>query len=360
MPAEVKVDSTWLRSKGHVSSVKWSTRWGAGPCGPELASCTLAVSPNADSSLLRVGRTLETWADGVLMFGGESSEPTRGFPWTLSAKGLASRAADFDAVDGSGNPTMNPRTAVTQAIARGLPWTNPNAFPNVSIGDASPVPLRLDQLLDQWAITDGKRWGTDAYGVAFAEADPTEPTLFLDARDLNIGVAEDGLFTAVRATYVSSVDGVTGEPDGWDYEVATDAAAVALYGVREYAMPLTDLGYMVGATALAYATAQLALLTVPQWLNRITTNSRRLRTKGGLGAHLPSVKAGQMVRLYNVPRTLGGIQSELGLNVVLGEVEYDTDNPEEITLAPVNLAVRNLADMATQAKRAADAARRAA
>ena len=349
--ADVNLGGTWLHSLGHVSSVKWSTQWGPGPCGSSLASCTLAVDAANDSSLLRLSQTFDV-NDGPKMFGGVLSEVGRDFPRSLSARGWARRAADFDAVDSSGNPTTNPRTAVTQAIANGLPWTNPTAFDNVSLGtDGAPTTQRLNVLLDNWAVTVGKRWGVDVEGVAFVATDPTTPTWYLDASDLDIGVADDGLYTRVRARYVSSVDGTTGEPNGWASEVANDAAGQALYGVVEYPMDLTPLGQITAVTAAAYASQQLALLTVPQWLSRVTTNSSRLLSPGGLPAHLPSVRAGQMVRLFNVPNTLGGLRNELGLDVVLGEVEYDTDNPSEVTIAPVGLAVRNLADALAQARR---------
>lgn len=343
--AEIKVGGVWLASVGNVAATKWATRWGTGPCGPDLASCTLAVDAAFDASLLRLGQTFEVFADdGTLAFGGPLSEMDRDYPRTLHAKGWARRASDFDAVDGSGNPTMNPRTAVTQAIARGLPWTNPNVFPNVALGDAPVTPIRVAALLDQCGVTEGKRWGTDAYGVAFFDADPTVPTLYLDASSLDIGVATDGLFTRVRATYVSSVDGVTGEADGWDVEVADDTAGQALYGVIEYELPLAPLGLLSAPTAADYAQAQLDLLTVPQWLSRVEADSTRLLTPGGHGAHLQSVRYGQMVRLFDVPHSLGGLRGELGLDVVLGEIQHDDENPTRLPIAPVGLAVRNVVD----------------
>ena len=350
--ADVTVDGTWLKALGHVAGVKWSTRWGPGPCGSDLASCTVVVSTTNDASLLRLARTLEV-SEGVVAFGGVISEIGRALPRSLNARGWARRAADFEAVDSAGAPTTNPREAVTQAIADGLPWTNPNAFDNVSLGtDGGPTAQRLDALLDNWAITVGKRWGTDVYGAAFAEVDPTAPTWFLDAADLDLGVADDGLFTAVRARYVNSVDG-DGNPDGWDVEEVEDATGIAEFGSIWYAMDLTPLGLISGVTAAAYAQSQLDLLTVPQWLSRIVTTGSRLRTAGDLPAHLPSVRAGQMVRLFNVPNSLGGLRGQLGLDVVLGEVEYDTANPMQITLAPVGLAVRNLADALAASKKAA-------
>jgi hypothetical protein len=357
--AEVKVGGVWLHSMGHVSAVKWSTTWGAGPSGSALASCEVAVDPSNDSSLLRINSAFEVWADGVKVFGGVLTEMGRGFPRSLSAVGWARRAGDFDAVDGSGNPTTNPNTAVTQAIANGLPWSNAAAFTSTTVGAAPAAPVRVSALLDEWGTTAGKRWGADVNGVAFASADPTTPTWMLDASDLDIGVATDGLYTRVRYRYATAVDS-GGTPTATAGGVVNDTAGQALYGIIEYGMDLTGLGVLTAPTALSYATAQFAQLTVPQWLSRVTTNATRLLTLGGLDAHLPSVRAGQMVRLFNVPNSLGGLRNELGLDIVLGEVEYDSNNPAEITLAPVGLAVRNIVDMATQAKRAVDEASKAA
>lgn len=359
---DVMMDGIWLHSLGNVADVTWSTSWGEGPCGSALASCTLAIDPANDSTTVKLAHTFEVWSDGVKVFGGVLSELGRDFPRSLSAKGLGSRASDFDAVDGSGNPTTNPRTAVTAAIANGLPWTNPTAFPDITLGTEGGATVgRLDALLNQWATTAVKRWGVDVNGVAFIADDPTTPTWLLDASDLPLGVADDGLYTRVRARYVTTLD-VDLNPIGWASFIVDDAAGVAEYGVIEYPMNLTDLGLISGTTATNYAQAQLDLLTVPQWLSRVTTNSSRLLTKGGLSAHLPSGAAGQMVRLFNVPNSLGGLRNELGLDVVLGEAQYDASSPTEITVAPIGLAVRNLADLAAQAKRAADdvAAKRSA
>lgn len=246
---------------------------------------------------------------------------------------------------------------MTQAIARGLPWTGPTVFPNTSLGtDGAPTMQRLDRLLDDHAVAAGKRWGTDDNGAAFWSSDPTTPTWFLNARDLEIGVADDGLFTRVRARYVSSVDGTTLEPDGWASVVVNDTPGQALYGVIEYGMDLTGLGYFASsATPTAYATQQLALLTVPQWLSRVTVTGDNLLDSNGQPADVQAVRAGQMVRLFNVPNNLGGLRNELNLNVVLGEVEWSSDSPGEVTLAPVNFAVRNIVDaLAAAAKVAAD------
>lgn len=356
--ADVSLDGLWLSSVGPVDAVSFSTRWGPGACGSDLASCTLAVDRSADPTWLRPRSAVEVHSgDGVRRFGGRLLEVGREYPRPVHARGLARLASDFDAIDASGEPTTNPRTAVTQAIARGLPWTGATVFPNASLGtDGTPAVKRLDQVLDDYAVTAGMRWGTDDTGAAFWSADPTTPTWFLDARDLDIGVADDGLFTRVRARYVSSVDGTTGEPDGWASVTVDDATGQTLYGVIEYPMDLTGLGLLTGGTATAYATQQLNLVTVPTWLSRVAASSEVLLDANGEPAHLESVRAGQMLRLFNVPNSLGGLRNELNLNVVLGEVEWSSDQPDVVTLAPVNLAVRSIVDALTAAAKERQAA----
>lgn len=360
MSVDVMIDGAWVSSVAHVGEVKFSDRWGDGPCGPDSLSFTVSVDPGDDSSWLRLGSKVEGFIDGVKVFGGRLSEMGRGFPRTIHARSWARLAADFDALDSALAPTTNTDTAVAQAIVRGLPWsTSTGVFDNTSFGDDTTASTnRLDALLNAWSTAKGKRWGVDAEGRPFARADSTTVSWFLDASGLDIGVASDGLFTRVHARYVSAVSGTPPEPSGWSTVAVDDAAGQALYGVMEYAMDLTGLGLLTSTQATDYATAQLNLLTVPQWLSRVAATDQNLYTPGGLPAHLPSLRAGQVVELFNVPNNLGGLRNEMNQRVVLGETEHDADNPGEVVIAPVGLAVRNLLDALTAAKRAADAAAR--
>lgn len=337
--AEVKVNGEWLHSRGNVSGVAWSSRWGSGPCGPDQASCLFAVDPDHDTSAMRVGASFEVFVGGRCVFGGVIDEVSRDFPRQVQALGWARRAEDFEAL--SSGPTSNPQAAVSAAISRGLPWTGSTVFDNADIGSTGDGVRRLDSLLTEWADKVGKRWGVDAFGNSFASTDPTAVSYFLDASGVDIGVASDGLYTRVNARYVSSVDG-SGNPDGYSTVTVTDVTAEALYGTREFSLDLTGLGLTGSATT--YAEAQLALGLRPRWLQRVAVSEGRLLSPGGLPAHLPSVKAGEVVRLFNVPTNIGGTRYAAALDVVLGEVSYDTTQPTQITLAPTNLAIRSLAD----------------
>lgn len=294
----VKIDGLWAEQYAHVSAVTYSTRHAStGPCGPMLASCAVDVDPSNDSSWLMLGKVFELYVDGVKEFGGKVSEMGRGVPRQIHAKGWA----------------------------RILGGESDNAA----------------------------AFGRTAENVAFTPADPTTPTWFLDASGLDIGVADDRLYTQVVATYVSAVTGDPPEPSATDEVTVDDAAGQALFDVIPYDMDLTPLGLMSSATATTYAQAQLDEFTIPEWLSRVTVTSAELLSLGGLPAHLPSVKAGQMVRLFNVPNNLGGIRNELALDVVLGEVEHDSDQPDQVTIAPKRLAARNIADALVAQRRAA-------
>lgn len=347
--AEVKVNGEWLHSRGNVSRIAWSSRWGSGPCGPDQASCLFAVDPDHDTSSLRIGSSLEVHESGTLVFGGVIDEVSRDFPRQVQALGWARRAEDFEALSG-GVPTSNPRDAVTGAVARGLPWSNATAFDNTAIGSSGDGVRRLDALLTEWADKVGKRWGVNANAAAFTATEPTAVSYFLDASGIDIGVASDGLYTRIQARHVATLD-ADGNPDTYGTVTATDSAAEALYGTREFSLDLTNLGLISSGTATTYADAQLALGLRPRWLQRVVVTEGRLLSPGGLPAHLPSVKAGEVVRLFNVPNNVGGSRFSAALDVVLGEVSYDTSQPTQITLAPTNLAIRTLADAIAQARR---------
>jgi hypothetical protein len=346
--AEVKVAGEWLHSRGNVSDIAWSSRWGSGPCGGDLASCVFAVDPDNDTSLVGVGSSFEVYSGGVLEFGGVVDEVSRDFPRQIAAKGLARRAEDFEALSG-GSPTSSPQDAVEDAITRGLPWSDAGDFGPDPIGSVGDSVRRLDELLTDWADKVGVRWGVDPTGVAFAVAEPTDVDYLLNADGFDIGVTSDNLATHIVARYQDGVD-FDGNPT-FSTTVASDTDAEEKYGRREKSLDLTNLGLLTSGTAGTYATAELALGLRPRWLQRVTVPSSRLLSPGGVPAHLPSVRAGQVVRLFNLPANLGGTRFSAAVDAVLGEVSYSTADPAQITLGPTNLSVRTLSDAIAAARR---------
>lgn len=309
--AEVKIGGLWVSSFAHVASATWGTRYGEGPCGPDLATVEIDIDPRNDSEVLHLGRPLEIYDRGVLRFGGPISGISNGVPRTIEAKGWARR--DWD-----------------------------------SVLDHEP----------------GARIGRDPYGRPVTPTADTEPTWTLDARDLDIGVADDRLYTRVIATYVTARD-----PNGNDLTDTVTANAGSLsdpgtpqgmFGILPFPLDLTPLGPIDGAMASSYAQQQLLEFAIPEWTSRVVTRSDRLLTTAGHYSHPPDVTAGQMVRIYNMPTSFGGLRRQAATDVILGEVEYSTDSPDEITIAPARVAVRSIADAVRQMAEAAKAMEKAA
>lgn len=305
---EVKVDGRWLRSLGHVSGVTFGTRYAEGPCGPDLASAQVELAPRDDTGFLRIGRTFEVYVNGVLVWGGRISGPGRGTPRTIEAKGW-------------------PRVAWDAVL--------------------SPPP--------------GARVGRDAANRTYVPTDPTTPRWLLDASDLDMGVADDRLYTQVVATFIEAL-GAEGQDDVTAQVVVPEVAdePQRLYGVLPYSLDLTPLGLIDYDTARSYALSQLREFAIPEWTSRVVTNATRLRTLNGHGAHLPDVRAGQMVRMFGLPATYGGLRRQAATDVILGEVSYSTDSPDEITIAPARVAVRSIADAVRQMAEARRAMEQAA
>lgn len=342
--AQVRVGGRWLAQlPAVVADLKWATFWGDGASGPSAASWTMDLALEAEYAFLRPGSIVEILQGGTRVWYGVLTEPQRGRPWTFSAVGLARAAGDYLARSATA-PTTNPNTAVATAIAAGLPWVNVNPFPNAALGDAAPVNMnRLDTLLSEVADKNGRRWGVDKAGYPFYSLDPTTPKYMLDAAEVEIGLADDGLYNVVYARYVTTV--TNGQPSAWATVTAEDATAIARFGRREFFYDLTKLGAIAGATAQSYANSVLADLIKPAWVNRITVNSQSLRTLGGAPVtNLGAVKAGEVVRLFGVRNSLGRVSNQFSVDVVIGETDYE-DGADELLIGPAKLAARSFRDV---------------
>lgn len=291
---DVLIDGINAASFAYVGAITWSDRFDDGPCGPDQASFTVAVDPSNDSSLLRIGQTVDIYDRGLHVFGGRLSEMGRDFPRSINAKG----------------------------------WVR------YVEGESTVV---------------GHKYGRTADNAAFTPVADTEVSWLLDAGSLDIGVADDGLYTRIVATYVASLD-ADGNPVTSTVTV-NDTTAQGVYGIITYDMDQTDLGLQSSASATSLAQAQLEVFTVPQLLSRVAANDQILFSPGGYGAFLPNLRSGQVVEMFNVPNSLGRVQYELNQRFVIGATEHSADDPSTVTIAPQRLAVRNLVDALTAARK---------
>lgn len=321
-----------------VSDLAWSTGWGGGCLN---ASWTMDLPPDRSYPYLTTGRDVAIFDGPQRVWWGRLSEPVRGSPWEVHARGMGTYATRYLALDSAGNPTTSAQTAVAEAILRGFPVTGGVSGGSLAAKDVRPN--RLSDLLDAEAQESGQRWGVFADGVIVMRADPTTPTWHLHMTDAASGTADDDYVTHVYARYVSAVD-ANGNPTTYATASVGDTAAVDRWGRSEHPLDLTSLGLMTAGTASGHAQGVLnqgrARLG---FTDAFEVTPDVLTSVGGIGARLSLVQAGDMVRIFGVTDAQGMLEFRGYRDVVIGETQYQ-DGSGRLTLKPVGLAPRTLVD----------------
>lgn len=326
-----------------VSDLTWTHGW---PYGCLTASWAMSLKPNTYPRALTPGAWVEVWDGPVRVWSGYLSEPQPGDPWTLNAKGWYAPFASLLALDTTPAPTAIPATAVAEAISRAsLPVTVGTTLSSTSISSADETISAnyVLPLLNAYAEQLGQRWMVDADRVLTVADDPTTAYYVLEKSDPLRGTADDDYVTDVYPRFVSSVDGTTGDPDGWGLGHVSAASTPA--GRREKAMDVTDLGQMTEATAEGHAQGQLDLNSARMgYTESLTVGYGELLRPGGTPARLAQVQAaGRLLRSFNVADASGQVQLGMTADVVMGETTY-RDGDRTIQVKPIGLAPRTFVD----------------
>lgn len=332
-----RVGGTWLRTIGPYTDLTMSHVW---PHGSEQLSWRM--SPTFRHSLLeRGGLLVEGFDTGQRIWRGRLAQPATDGQFTAS--GSWSEAAGVLAIDGSGNATNVPDTAIDAAISRGaVSWTRPASVSSAAWGTASE-PMRLVDLLDQAMAGLGIRWYVNADGEARALADPTTPAFVIPqvATGQGLTLADDDYYSHLTGTYLAA---------GPVFVTVTvgDAAAATRWGRREALVDLTDMGVITAPTATAQLNARLALTGARlQFAESLQVGYGQITTTGGTPVALSTPRAGQMVRLVGVTDNSRPGGNLPYTDIVIGRSAY-TDGEATATLSPVNLASRNLEELLVQ------------
>lgn len=328
----------------HISGLTWTHGW---PYGCLTASWQMTLKPNTSPRALSPGAWVEIWDGPIRVWSGYLSEPVPGDPWTLNAKGWYARFERLLALDDTPAPTAIPADAVTEAIDRAaLPVTVGTTLSSTSISAADEtVALNyVKPLLDTYVEQLGERWMVDADRVLTVGADPTSPFYVLEKTDPLRGTADDDYVTDVYPRYVESID-VDGNADG--YGLGHVSAPSSPAGRSERPMDLTDLMILPGtplATANGYAQAQLDLNSARMgYTESLTVGFGELLRPGGTPARLAQVRAGRLLRSFNVADASGQVQLGMTADVVIGETTY-RDGERTIQIKPIGLAPRTFMD----------------
>jgi len=297
---------------------------------------------------LRRGQLVEVFAGPSHVWMGTLAQPDintddDGRPtWSFTADGLSRTATGqnaYLALDGSGNTTSTPDTAIDAAIARGLKWSRPSSLsatgftPSAGSGDQTDSFNRLGDLLSAWSQSVSLRWGVDENGNVYAAADPTTPTWHMVPGSGRFGLADDEYASDIYVRYFTSAG-------TYATVHVNDPVAAANYGVQEYPLDATGFGVLsstqatgLGNGALAAGKARLG------WTNSLSPTRWQLLTPGGTPAPLWMVEAQQMVRLHGVMNEQG--QPLPYVDFVIGAADYSSAE-DTLTISPVGLAARDL------------------
>lgn len=341
----VRVGGRWLHGLGYWGDLTYSHTWPGG-CG--VASWSMDQDPNFTDAALRNTRIVGVWEGTRRVWLGTLTESDRG-AGTYNATGLSAQGKTTVCLDATGAPTSNPQVAVQQGIARGaLSWTLRNdqqaAFDTPFVTTAATSLNYVSDILDAYCTANGQRWGVDADGALVIASDPTAPSWIILPSTGVMGVADDDYYTDLYGRYVSGVDATTHLPNAWSPVTASAATSATAFARREATIDLTALGLMDAPHAQALVSGPLTLSRARMgWTDTLEPSGMQIATLGGTPAHLPYVKAGQMVRVHGVLDADGNLNFGASVSVVIGESTYT--GPDSITLAPVGLVPRTLSDV---------------
>ena len=344
MTPTITVDGIRLETIGAYGEVSWETDADGG-CGPIQWSMQLPAT--FAHPLLTTGRVVKLHAGARSLCAGVLSEPDintddTGATWTFTTK--APSAAKVLCLDGSGNTSAVPDTAIDAAIARGLKWSRPASLSSTAFvedaatGDQTDALNYLGDLLDAWSVSVSKRWGVDADLNVYAAADPTTPAYHLTPGAGRFGLADDDYASAVFVRYLNaSGQYATASADN---DVTGDQ-----YGIAEYGLDATSMGVLTSTKAAGLAAGALKKGKARLgWTAGITPNPWQLTTPGGTPVPWWLPKAQQMVRMHGVLNDQG--QPLPYVDFVIGKT---THAGGVLTIEPVGLAARTLTSVLAQA-----------
>lgn len=334
-------DPVPLQTLGQVTGEKHSFGW---PGGCLQASWSLDVPVNYTHRALRPDRLIRIYDNLQLIWSGRIDEPQRGSPWSFTAQGLQAVIADYVPLSGT-SATANPNTALTGAIARGCPVTVPSTLPTptltTSYGD-------IASLLNDVAAASGERWGVFANGQVVMYADPTIPTWHGIASDTPGNRTILGYASSLYALYLNA--GASGAA-AIATATSNPTSVPAGLGVHEVTIDLTDRGPITTAEATTVASSTLSRFNQrAAFTGTLAMADGSILHPGGVPARMTDITSGVVMRFRGVlpDPDLGGLSLTAAVDIVLGDVEFDSTATPSLTVAPVDMQANDLATVLSQ------------
>lgn len=337
MGVSIIVGPHWLREHATPSKIRWSTKAIGGCHEAAFEVDPTAIPPGiarGASVQFRIGMS-NIWRGEVRDISAEGSITCVG-PW--------STASQVSALDGSGNGSLVPDTAISAAVARGaISWRAPAAGISSAavIDGASGEPLLLTDMLETWALKTGSLVGVNADNNIYAGPAPVAPDWMVSPHaGARLDVTGDYV-THLWGDYINTA-GAWAKSGPVVDQIASDA-----WGRREATADLSELGPINSTTATTVLTAMLvnggARKSVTGTLN---LSREQILTTGGENAPLTMISAGQRVRLLGVGDSTNAAIRTLYTDIVIDQCAF-TEGENEITIDPMGGPPTNLGDLLT-------------
>lgn len=349
-PLWLRVDGAPLESIVAYGAVSFETEWGPDGCGLHEVKWEAATDHRFRHPAFRGGALVELFDAGLRIGQALMREPDVS-TGQFSAEGLYRQAESFVALDGSGNATSKPDTAIDQAAAAGSRLSRGG----VSISSASftatetgvnTVASLLSACVEEQSETTQKRWAVDADGIVSIVSDPTTPTLHLAPDLFDLGATQTG--------YASTVVGRFDLGSGFVTRKLTDTDARDTFGAVQVPEDFTSLGVVTPTKADKILAAYLRQRSRPSFTNPIEVTADHLTSAGGTPVDLSTVRAGQMVRAEGFYDDIRVLDGRTWLDWIIGRTSY-SDSADSITLTPLGMEqsslVRLLAGLGSNRKR---------
>lgn len=326
---QVKVGGRWLSELGPWQLGDWSTELRG---SEDLA---WVMTPGRPHPMLTTGAIVELYDATEPVWKGRLDYPNLS-SGELAATGLYRIAYDVPALDGGGAPTSVANTAVDAAITRGaLPGWSRSSFLSTTAmsNDLQGEAPSIGDLLDILADHEGKWWRVDATGEVDLYSRPATPKWRVPASAGALGFAEGDYASNLKARHRD-----TGSGTGWSVSSYTDSQAADRFGTRESSSELGYMGSMTPARVIAVLTGQATKGRARfGFANGVTVTRDTLTTLGGVPAHLPVVKGGDLAQFMVQHDQTRYLLGRGHVEEVFGKV---THHPTTLTadIEPANLA----------------------
>lgn len=339
----------WLGALGHVNQLVYSFSC---PGGPDQLTCNLMVEANFRTDAMNVGRIVQVYRGGIVIWEGILQEPVpTAQGWNIAAAGAGNYGANFVAYYTSTWPASEPDQSLNDAISRGLRWVNPgqDGVSGLWTGqEVDPGAQMITDLLNLVTTNGALTWyvTTTPYGNYLAVfALPTTPNRVIVA-STPVARSLSAQVNTIYLRYQATADNTTtGASATYATTSVSNAASIAQYGEIETYADLSDAGVMTAGAAQALGQNVLNRFMHASFAGPFVCGPGQLLTTGGSPIDLGMDQAGTVAKLILTDYGYGG---EVGINTpvnfLIGAYSYD-DDAQTATISPFNYLATDLSSL---------------